>query len=210
MDAAPYYAPTYFPPEYFYFATTPDPASPSTGMSPYNPPTYFPPSYFYGGPSAPISVPVVPEPQGRDQGAYAALLASLRATGVFEEVIFGAATQRGQAGADSYPLAVLTPRGWEESDDFDPALIVRRVSFSITIVVKSQDTGPRFDLLDQLSLATQNVVDRSGLDGTCLPPLTRIRAGRYGYSSHYPEQSIELEGEYSSLIDPSANVPVSS
>ena len=178
--------------------------------APYNAPRYFPPSYFYGGSSAPISVPVVPGPQGCDQIPYTALLDLLVGAGVFEEVIYGAATRRGQAGADSYPLAVLTPKGWEESDDFDPALILRRVSFAITIVIKSQDASLRYDLLDQLSSTIQHVVDRSDLDGSCLPPLTRIRAGRYEYSTHYPEQSIELEGEFSSLIDPLAKVPVSS
>ena len=214
MDVAPYDAPTYFPPAYFYSAAAPAPAPPASGVSPYNAPAYFPPSYFYGGLSAstpvPTPVPVVTVPQGRDQAAYLALLALLGTTGVFEEVIFGAATQRGLAGADSYPLAVLTPKGWEESDDFDPMLIVRRVSFVITIVVKSEDASPQFELLDQLASSVENVVDRSDLDGTCLSPLTRIRAGRYEYSGHYPEQSVDLEGEFASLIDASGNVLVSS
>ncbi len=128
MDATPYYAPTYFPASYFYSDTVVSNGSPVTGMMPYNAPTYFPPSYFYGASSA--IVPVLPG-LGYDQSAYAALLALIEATGAFEEVIFGAATQRSQAGADTYPLAVLTPKGWEESDDVDPTSIVRRESFSI-------------------------------------------------------------------------------
>jgi hypothetical protein len=228
MDAAPYYAPTYFPASYFYSATASTPGSTTPGVMPYNPPTYFAPSYFYGAttttattgmmpydaptyfaPSyfygASSSTVVVPDPVGGDQEAYQALLALLMATGVFEDVIFGAATQRGQAGADTYPLAVLTPRGWEESDEFDPKSIVRLETFSITIVVTSQDALPQFDLLDRLSYAIKMAVDGSDLDGTCMPALTKIRSGRYVYSNHYPEQSIDLEGEFSSIINPATS-----
>jgi hypothetical protein len=202
MVAASYYTPTYFPVSYFYASSVTAPPS-STVMSPYNAPTYFSLSYFYGSP------PLVPttgpsEPRGHDQDAYSALLAMLKATGVFEEVILGAATQRSQAGADTYPLAVVTPKGWEEFDDYDPTSILRRASFSITVVVKSLDGGPTYDLLDQLSSTIQSVVDRSDLGGICLAPLTKIRAGSYDPSTHYPEQTVDLEGGFSQLIDPLA------
>jgi hypothetical protein len=210
MDAAPYYAPTYFPASYFYSATAP-PATP-TGVAPYYAPTYFPASYFYSAnTTSPVVAPVPPvvtpspaEPTGRDAGAYSALLSLLRASGIFEEVIFGDALQRSQAGADTYPLAVLTPKGWEESDDFDPALIVRRVTFAITVVIKSADSGTQFDALDRLASAIQKAVDRSGLGGGALAALTKIRSGRYGQTTRYPEQSIELGGEFASLFDPLA------
>jgi hypothetical protein len=126
----------------------------------------------------------------------------LRASGVFEEVIFGASAQRSRAGSDIYPLAVVTRRGWEESDGYDPISIVRRVSFAITIVIKVQDGSSEFDQLDQLSAAIQDVVDRSDLGGTCLGALTKIRSGRYESSTHYPEQSVDLEGEFTSIIEP--------
>jgi hypothetical protein len=211
MDPALYFAPTYFPPSYFYVANSQASSSTSTGTTPYNAPTYFPPSYFYDGGGV-SSTPVlgVPEPQGRDQAAYAALLGLMQATGVFEEVVYGAATQRSQAGADSYPLAVLTPRGWEEFDDYDPTSIVRRVTFGITIVVRCHEGCPQFDQLDRLSSSLLSVVDFSDLNGSCLPFLTRVRAGRYEFSAHYPEQSLALEGEFFSIIDPLANVPATS
>ena len=230
MDAAPYYSPTYFPPSYFYVATAPVISVSSTGVSPYNAPTYFPSSYFYGatapavsgsltnassynaptyfppsyfyvGSSPSVLAPNSPEPQCRDQAAYAALIGLLGATGVFEEVIFGAVTQRSRAGADSYPLAIVTPRGWEEFDDYDPTSIVRRVFFAITIVVKGQDAHSQFGDLDRLSSAIQKVIDRSDLGATCIGPLTRIRSGRYESSTHFPEQSVDLEGEFSSILD---------
>jgi hypothetical protein len=200
MGGSPYLAPTYFPPTYFYggaVSTSPSPTPPvtPTGVSPYNAPTYFPPL-----PTKTI------EASGRDRSAYVALLSLIQGLGVFEDVIFGAAIQRNQAGADCYPLAVVTPKAWEEFDDYDPTSIVRRVTFGITIVVRSQDGESQFDQLDRLSTAIVRVVDFSGLAGPCLPPLTRIRVGRYESSTHYPEQSIELEGEFSLLIDPQSRV----
>jgi hypothetical protein len=198
----PYNAPTYFAPAYFY---GPSSTSAPTGLLPYNAPTYFAPTYFYGPSSTTAVVPVTPTPIVINQDPYLELLASLQAIGLFEEVIFGAATQRSQAGADTYPLAVLTPKGWEESDDYDPTSIVRRVTFSITVVVKSEDDLPQFEALDQLSTAIKKAVDGSSLDGTCLPALTRIRSGHFVYSNHYPEQSIELEGEFSSIINPTSS-----
>jgi hypothetical protein len=224
MDASPYYAPTYFSASYFYSATVSTPVSTPTGLLPYNAPTYFAPSYFYGPSSSTVNVPVAPDPTptpdpaptptpvpvGGVHESYSTLIALLEATGVFEDVIFGAAIQRSQAGADTYPLAVLTPQGWEESDDVDPTSIVRRMTFSITVVVTSQDALPQFDELDRLSSAITKAVDGSDLAGTCLPALTRIRSGHYVYSNRNPEQSIDLEGEFSSVINPVANVPATS
>ena len=102
---------------------------------------------------------------------------------------------------------MVTLRGWEEADEVDPISIVRRTTFSITVVVKSEDDLPRFDLLDGLSSAIKQAVDRSDLGGTCLPALTWIGSGRYDYSGHYPEQSIDLEGGFSSIIEPDGHRP---
>lgn len=215
-----YNAPTYFPLTYFY-GNSSSPTSPTSpmGLLPYNAPTYFPSAYFYGSSSAgspvvPTPVPVpdpVPEPFphpapiGRDVDAYASLLASITATGLFEDVILGASSRRGLAGADTYPLAVLTPRSWEESDEVDPTSIVRRATFSITLVIKGQDELPEYEQLERLASAIKRAVDRSDLGGSSLPALTRIRSGRFEYSGHYPEQTLELEGEFSSIIDPTAS-----
>ena len=209
----PYNAPTYFATSYFYGSSS---SNTSTVLMPYNAPTYFAPSYFYGPSTTAVDVPVTPDPPPTpvpvacDPYPYPALLALIGSTGVFEDVIFGAATQRSQAGADTYPLAVLTPKGWVESDDYDPTSIVRLETFSITVVVKSEDDLPQYGQLYRLSAAIKDIVDGSDLDGTCLPALTRIRSGQFVDSSRYPEQSIILEGEFSSIIDPLANVPATS
>jgi len=233
MDLAPYFAPTYFPPAYFSAAPVAAPPAPGAGPSPYNAPTYFAPAYFAGSaaPAAPVTpaarpspynaptyfapsyfagsaapaAPTAPaEPVGRDRAAYAAILARLRATNAFDQVIFGDPGRRGRAGAGHYPLAVVTPRAWEESDDSDPTLIVRRVCFAIRVVILIEDEGEPFDRLDRLSAAVQGVIDRSDLDGSCLAALTRIRSGRFEPAGHYPEWSADLEGEFTSLYDPAA------
>jgi hypothetical protein len=167
-------------------------------------PTYSPPPDSQGATPQPVLVPVGPDPSGRDQQAYASLLSLLSSSGAFQDVIFGDSLQRSQSGADGYPLAVVTPRNWEESDDFDPVLLVRRVSFTITVVVKGEDGGTQFDGLDRLAATIQEVVDHSDLGGTSLAALTKIRSGRYGQATHYPEQSIELDGSFTTLIDPLA------
>ncbi len=205
---APYYAPTYFPPAYFYGGAgdSPAPTDPTLGQTPYNTPTYFPPSFFYGGLTSSSPPPSVPKRlPGRDGGCYAALVALLEAIGVFNSVVFGDPSQRSRPGADADPVAIVTPQGWEEADDTDPALDVRRVTFTIRVVIRVGDDASPFDRLDSLAAAVQAQVDRSSLNGQCLPALTKIRAGHYQSSSQYPEWSVDLDGEFALLIDPSAD-----
>ncbi len=212
MSVSSFYPPTYFPTSFFYLAVTTATSTTPTALTPYNAPSYFPSSYFYGNgiSSTPTPTPIanVGDLPGRDQEAYTVLMTLIQGLGCFEEVILGSAIQRDQVGAGCYPLAVVTPRGWEESDDYDPTLIVRRVNFGITIVVQSRDGETRFEQLDRLASSILGVVDFVGLGSLSIPPLTRIRAGRFEFLSHYPEQSIELEGEFCTLIDPLNFVPV--
>jgi len=203
----PYYAPTYFPASYFYAPADPTPIVPSAGPTPYNAPTYFPASYFFGGPTPKLPDPLVTpvEPLGLDRAAYSALLGLLRETGAFDEVIFGDPSWRGRAGSGHYPLAVVIPKEWEEVDDYDPAMILRRVSYAIRLVVRADDECQPFDQLDRLTAAVRGVVNRSDLDRSCLPGLTRISSGKYEGVGHYPEWSVDLQGEFTSIVDPAAD-----
>ncbi len=183
-----------------------DQASQISNAISYYAPTYFPPAYFLGGSTSPDSSPTpFGLTSGRDGSCYAALITLLKAIGVFDAVIFGDPASRGVAGADAHPLAVVMPKGWEETDDADPILWVRRVSFTIRIVIRVEDDASPFEWLDQLATLVQGQVDRSDLNGQCLSPLTKIRAGRYQPSSQYPEWSIDLDGEFTLLVDPSAD-----
>ena len=171
--------------------------------TPYYASAYFTPFYFYGG--AATETPTVPgRTSGRDAGCYAALVDRLEAIDSFDAVIFGEPTRRTGTGAETHPLAILIPRGWTETDETDPVLWDRRVLFTIRIVVRVEDDPMPFDQLDQLAASVQAQVDLADLGGDCLPSLTKIRAGRYGTSCQYPEWSIDLDGEFAVLIDPSA------
>ncbi len=200
--SGPYNSPSYFSPSYFYGPAS-DPNSP--GQGPYNAPSYFPPSYFFGPASRPVAVPTLPKPRSFDHDGYGTILGLLAATGAFDEVILGDTVQRNRAGAGRYPLAVVRPKGWEEVDDYDPAMIVRKASFEIRVVVRGEDEGPQFELLDQLSSIVQDVINRADLGRGCLPALTRIREGRYEEATHYPELCVALEGEFSSIVGPRSN-----
>ena len=202
----PYDAAAYFAPSYFYGGSNLTPAT--QGLTPYYAATYFAPAYFYGGPitSAPAGVP---QPTGRDSSYYSALISLLETIDLFDAVIFGDPTSGSAAGANTHPLAIVTPKGWEETDETDPVLWVRRVSFTIRIIIQVDGALAPFDQLDQLATAVQSQVDQANLGGQSLAALTRIRAGRYGTSSTYPEWSIDLDGEFTVLIDSQADPIVS-
>ena len=202
---APYNAPTYFPPAYFYGGAAGGDASTTPGRAPYNAPTYFAPAYFYGGAADATTTPAAPPAiSGRDGACYAALVDLLGGAGLFASVTFGDPSRAGDGGAADHPRAIVTPRGWEESDDFDPILTSRRALFAIRITVRVDGDAYPFDELDRLSAEVQTRVDGSGLGGRCMPPLTKIRAGSYQAASQYPEWSVDLAGEFTTLVDPPA------
>ena len=202
----PYNSPRYFPPAYI---SGGDPASsigsnPMLSRTPYNAPTYFPLTYFHGG-STEASSP--PKPWAGPRTRRRVLRRNHRLAAIDRGVCLGALWRPDaahQRGADSHPLAIVTPRGWEELDDADPTLQVRRVLFTIRIVIRLENDSTPFDQFDQLAATVQAEVDGSNLDGHCLGPLTKIRAGRYQTASQYPEWSIDLDGEFTLLVDPSA------
>ena len=206
-SATPYNAPAYFPPAYFPDgAAGGDATGPTPGRTPYNAPTYFPPAYFYGGAADTTSTPATPPaiPGGRDGASYAALVALLEASGRFNSVAFGDPSRAGDGGAADHPRAIVTPSGWAESDDADPVLATRRSLFAIRLTIRDDDVAYPFDELDRLSAEVQARVDGSSLGGRCVPALTKIRAGSYQTTSRYPEWSVDLDGEFTTLVDPTA------
>ena len=184
-----------------------DVSDPTMSRNPYYASAYFSPYYFYGG-STRTSTTVPAQPTGRDAVCYGNLVDRLESIGSFDSVIFGDPTRRPGAGAEAHPLAIVIPKGWEETDDTDPLLWVRRVSFTIRIVIRVEDDVEPFDRLDQLAAAVQVEVDQANLGGQSLPAMTKIRAGRYGTANQYPEWSVDLDGEFAELINPSAGVLV--
>ncbi len=170
---------------------------------------YFAPSYFaplFFGPTgtpggvAPDPAPGPPEAYG-DGDAYEALIALLEGTMAFDSVLFGVPLDGRAPASAGTPLASLVPVGWEESDEFDPVAILRRVGFSLWLLVRDDDPSARADRLGRLESAARAAIRGSGLGG-CLPALTWLRRGGYDASSLHPEQAVRLDGEFSYMIEP--------
>jgi hypothetical protein len=174
---------------------------PSQSPTQYFSPTYFSPFYFSpllvqtGGGTGTGSVSPF-----RDRDAFDAIIAALVNTGEFAGVVFGTTPDRMTAGADLTPVAIITPESWTELDDVDPIVIVRQVSYALTLAVRGEDPTARYEQLDLLSCIVLNVLDGLDLGGACLPDLTKIRAGRYEAVARHPEQRLVMSGEFCFLI----------
>jgi hypothetical protein len=163
-------------------------------------PTFFSPFYFPslvgsgtgGGGSTPSSY--------RDKDAFEAIVQALEATGEFAQVFFGTTMDQRLGGADLTPVAVVAPDGWSEDDETDPAVFVRRVGFVVTVAVRDSDSVFRFDQADRLSCVVQNAVDLNDLDGGCIAALTKTRSGRTVITADYPEEQVEIRGEFAYFI----------
>jgi hypothetical protein len=136
----------------------------------------------------------------RDHDVFASICEALAATGEFADVVLGEVVDQGNYGADRIPLAVITPVQWDESDESDPINLVRRVSYRLTLIVRDENPGSRFDFLDRLSSVVQNALDGSALNGGCLPALSKLRQGRYDQGPGHPEQRLTLLGEFSYIV----------
>ncbi len=166
-------------------------------------PTYFAPAYF--GPLEPSLLPRPPVPTTPvfgDADAFAAILASLEATGAFESVLFGVPLERLALAAAAAPLVSLVPEGWEEFDDVDPTSILRRVSFRLDLLVRGDDPLARLASLARLDSAAHTALEGSGLGGG-LPALTRLRRAGYDPRSLHPEQAARIDGEFTYILGPS-------
>ena len=136
----------------------------------------------------------------RDRDAFRAIRTALLITEEFADALLGTTPQQRLGGADRTPIAVITPEGWIELDDVDPAVSVRQVFFTLTLIVRDEDAVTRYEALDRLSCLAQNVLDGTDLGGVCFPALTKIRKGRFDPGSRHPEHAVTLHGEFSYMI----------
>jgi hypothetical protein len=169
--------------------------------SQYFSPTYFSPFYY---------PPLLVQPGGgtngggvspfRDRDAFDVIITALVDTGEFADVCFGTTADKTVTGADASPLAVVTPDSWEELDDVDPIVVIRHVSYIVTLSVRNEDPTSRYEQLDLLTSIVLNALDGLDLGDTCLPALTKITTGRYEAAARHPEQRLVLTGEFTYLI----------
>ena len=168
-------------------------------------PTYFSPYYF-----APFSLSGGAQTTGTttpygDSDAFGFILALLKETGAFERVLFSGSLDTQHLNSSSVPSVLVVPGGWEEFDEVDPFAILRRVDFSLLLLVRDDDSFTRFDQLARLESVIHNSLEASNLGG-CLPALTRIRRGHYDLRSLHPEQMLQLDGEFTYMIDPNSSI----
>ncbi|HEY2158969.1 MAG TPA: hypothetical protein VGH33_25285 [Isosphaeraceae bacterium] len=171
-------------------------------------PTYFAPTYFPTLAPSQVPKPPVPIPPGSTEGygdldAYEAILAALEATGAFASVVFAIPTDRLALAAGATPLVSLVPQGWEEYDDVDPIAILRRVFFSLFVLVRDDDPLSRLGRLAELDTAAHAAFEGSSLGGGCLAALTRLRRAGLDPQSLHPEQAARIDGEFTYIIGPS-------
>lgn len=166
--------------------------------APFFAPAYFSPFYFPrltagGGPGSAVSA-------FRDYDVFSRMVAALESTGEFADVLLGTTARGRTEGADRSPIAVVTPEGWSEADATDPTLLVREVTFTVTIVARDEEPAASYQTLDRLTCVAQNVIGGSDLGGMVLPPLTRLHRGRFDPDSTPPEQGVVLSGEFTYLV----------
>jgi hypothetical protein len=171
------------------------PATPT----PFFAPTFFTPYYF---PSlvAPGGGAQQPTQGYRDRDAFAAVVEALSETHEFAGVFLNTTPGQMPAGADQTPAVLVSPDTWSEVDDVDLVDAVRRVGFTLTIIVSDNDPAARYDALDRLSCVAQNALDGADLGGGCIGALTKTRRGQFVTTLNLPEQGVALHGEFTYLI----------
>jgi hypothetical protein len=170
-------------------------------LTPFFAPAFFSPYYF------PLLVATAPTPnalQYRDLNIFLEIVTALRSTAEFAEVLFGSAPERRASGADRLPAAILTPDEWQEADETDPTFLIRRITFSLTVIAREEDPTSRYSILDRLTCIAQNVVDGSNLGGMTIASLTRLRGGRFDPRYTHPEQGVVLSGEFTYIVPSNA------
>ncbi len=123
-------------------------------FEPYLSPSYFSPYYFSMLDSLGIAAGDPPSGAAgatyRDSDAFKAIVRALSESGEFADVIMCVNGSNGLQAADRSPLAIISPETWIETDDVDPVVEVRQVSFSLTIIVRNEDAVVRYEALDRL------------------------------------------------------------
>lgn len=137
---------------------------------------------------------------GRDRDAFAALLNALAATSEFAEVRLQSSLNFPPVGADRSPSAIIVPVAWQEQSDSAIGAVIRRVAYTVALIVRREDALERFETLDRLSAVVQNTLEGEKFGGFCLAPMSLVRRGRYDDASRYPELRLVLDGEFSYTI----------
>ena len=126
---------------------------------------FFSPFYF-----APLAATIPSDPTGigvlpyGDKEAFEAIISILNSTGVFADVLFGITPEQRTTPADVAPLALIQPQYWNEFDDADPNVLIRQVSYSLTLIVRDDDPFTRYAQLEGLTALAQDSLNNRSSD----------------------------------------------
>lgn len=157
----------------------------------------------FGGPLARGVEAPAPAPAGRDWDVLVAIEQILEDSGLFAVVEIAGGPEDLPLAADRSPAAWIYPRGDEDlddADDTDGVSIVHRCEYEVALAVRDESPRSRVRQLDALHAAMLNLLDGVSLGGVTLPPLTKLRRGRYQAARH-PEQRKVIAGEFSYLVE---------
>lgn len=135
----------------------------------------------------------------RDPEAFEAMRGQLIATGVFRSVIIADPADLDVIGVDRAPAAVIMPTGWTETWGSKDER-VRRVNYTLTLLVRGGEGLERYRLLDGLAATAQLVINGSDLGGVCLPATSQIDHGRLEVALKRFEGRANLTGAFTYVV----------
>lgn len=143
------------------------------GTYAYLAPRYFATNYFKAAsPVLPRASTVV-----TDRLIFRRICSILDGTRRFGRILLAASDRPTPIPFHFYPLAIVQPSRWVETEDATATELIKSVHFLITLSVRHTGAIAGFEELDKLTCLAQNLLDGSDLGGIALPELTRLSRG---------------------------------
>ncbi len=164
-------------------------------------PDYFSPYYFGSLGAISPSGGGSPMTAFRDRDAFAAILQNLKSTGEFADIVFPALPNSSPVGADRTPLAAVIPVEWSETPDASSDSMLRRVTYTLVLIVRAEEPRDRFEIIDRLTSISQNALAGVALGGFCMAGMSQLRIGRFDPNARHPELRLGITATFGYLID---------
>jgi hypothetical protein len=164
--------------------------------------------FYWPGPSGPASGSFPGPPSVGDWDVLEAVRDAIEATGEFDGVFLpDLPEERGTSSGDGN-AAWVSPLNWDESDEFqdpgDLAVLVRKVGWTLTLMVRRGESLARGRELSRLVAVCQNAVSGQSVGGLTIPAWTRLKSGRWE-KARPPEQRLVSAGTFAYVVEGSPN-----
>ncbi|MFO0955845.1 MAG: hypothetical protein U0800_00065 [Isosphaeraceae bacterium] len=128
--------------------------------------------------------------------AYSTILSLLRSVGGLGDVLLGESNACSPPGDRIYPVAIVVPGPWSETDDTDATRRIRTVTFEGVLAVRDPEFTAAFARLNALVSGAQAAIEGSDLGIDAQASRTRLDAGRYEPANRQGERRFILAGEF--------------